>query len=347
MSEFDAVAIVTGVTGQDGSLLCDYLLLTEPDLLVVGVSRHSSNPNHVNCEHLKSHRRFRLVNADLSDQTSIDLLVTQWMPKYFINFAANSSIRASSLTPNQVYDVNMFGVVRCLDAIRKVQPECRFFNAGSSEEFGTVHHDRQDQSYPLNPRNLYGASKAGARHVVETYRNRYGIYAVQAFLYNHESTRRGKDFVSRKITDGVARRTEVPIRLGNLTARRDWSDARDIVRGIWLMMQQDAPRDYLLSSGTSHTVMEFVEQAFEVAGVSGRWEGDVDVPLSLKFVAEGSVLVESVQEFFRPNEEHNLVGDSTETREVLGWEPVHSFRDMIRDMVVSDGVAAHTLPSVG
>lgn len=238
--------IVTGVTGQDGSYMVDFLL-KNTSCEVYGMVRRSSNPNLNNLNGSRKNPRFHLVVGDLSDAQSINNLVQEIKPSYFINLAAQSFVGSSWTLPEQTFDVDAVGVMRCLEAIRKYSPSCRFYNAGSSEEFGDVRVSPQDENHPLRARSPYGASKIAARQIVKVWRESYQLYAVQGILFNHESERRGEEFVTRKISMGVARIKKAieagepfsPIVLGNLEAKRDWSHAEDFVRGIWMMLNQE------------------------------------------------------------------------------------------------------------
>ena len=348
--------LVTGITGQDGANMCEYLVdlnNSGEDYKIFGMVRRSANPNMSNCEKFINNNNFQIVYGDLTDTVSIDNLVREIQPDYVINFAANSFVGCSWDSPLHVLDTNGGGVVRFLEAIRKHSPKCRFYSAGSSEEFGDVDYSPQDMKHPLKPRSPYGASKCTARHMVKVYRESYGIYAVHATLFNHEGTKRGEEFVTRKITKNVARlRKEIaaylesghqstitPMELGNIYAKRDWSDSEDFVEGVWLMMNQDEPDDYLLASGETHTIKEFVEKAFSEAGISGNWMEDDTDPLKTKFylnTSDSIPLVVINPKFYRPNEVELLLGDPTETKEKLGWEPKNSFDFLVRKMVRSD-----------
>jgi len=306
---------VTGVTGQDGSHMVDYLL-KNTDHTIFGGARRLSIKNHENIKHLENEPRFKLVNFDLSDAHSISKTIEQLQPDYFINLAAQTFVGSSWDFPAQTWECNTTGVIHILEAIRQHKRSCRFYNAGSSEEYGNVAYTPQDEEHPARPRSPYGASKSAARQLVKVYRESYNMYAVQGLLFNHEGTRRGEEFVTRKITKGVARikqsllTKEVfpAIELGNVYAKRDWSDAEDFVDGIWRMLNQDVyrtdvealikdydksgslclPRDinpawhdtvvknlkeYVLSSNETHTIKEFVELAFKAAGIEGAWHG--------------------------------------------------------------------------
>lgn len=338
--------IVTGTLGQDGANMCEYLL-KESDYKVYGMIRRSANPNFVNCKEFLKHENFQLVYGDLTDETSLDKLVREIQPDYFINFAANSFVGCSWDMPEQTFETNAVGVLKCLEAIKKFQPTCKFYSAGSSEEFGDVDYSPQDMKHPLKPRSPYGASKCSARHIVKVYRESYGMYAVHGILFNHEGTKRGEEFVTRKITKGVARiwhalknnQSFDPIELGNMYSKRDWSDSRDFVKGVWLMMNQKEPQDYLLASGETHTIKEFLEKAFRAAGMSGSWTEADDDPRTLKFYNNSERyenLVRVNEKFYRPAEVELLLGDPSEAKEKLGWAPKISFDKLVKTMVQFD-----------
>ena len=346
--------LVTGLLGQDGSNMCEYLLKLD-NIKVFGMARRSSNPNFNNCESYLNHPDFQLVYGDLTDQYSIDKLVQEIQPDYFINFAANSFVGISWDMPMQVFDTNAMGVLRCLEAVKRYQPKCRFYSAGSSEEFGDVAYSPQDLNHPLKPRSPYGASKCAARHLVKVFRESYNLYAVHATLFNHEGLKRGEEFVTRKITKGVAKAREeffdtskwidglppkvTPIELGNLDAKRDWSDSEDFVEGVWKMLQMDDPRDYLLASGETHSIKEFAERAFFHAGLKNvYWEGEgVDEKLFLDHQGKHQVILVKVNPaFYRPAEVELLWGDPSETQKVLNWKPKISFDKLVERMVLCD-----------
>ena len=342
--------IVTGILGQDGANMIEYLL-KNTDAKIYGMIRRTSNPNFVNCQAFIKNERFQLVYGDLSDSISIDNLVRDIQPDYFINFAAQSFVGCSWEIPLQTFDANATGVARCLEAIRRFQPKCRFYSAGSSEEFGDVQYSPQDILHPVRPRSPYGASKAAARHLVKVYRESYNLYAVHGILFNHEGTKRGEEFVTRKITKGVARiihnirnkKPFAPIELGNLDAKRDWSDSEDFVDGVWKMLNQQKPKDYVLSSNETHTIREFINKAFAVVNIDGVWHGNgTNEELSLpNYIMEehevcSSVLIKINPKFYRPAEVELLLGDSTPAREELAWKPKISFDNLVERMVKYD-----------
>ena len=307
---------VTGVTGQDGSHMVDHLL-KNTDYTIFGGVRRLSIKNHENLRHIENESRFKLINFDLSDAHSISKIIEQIKPDYFINLAAQTFVGSSWDFPTQTWECNTTSIIHILEAIRQHNPTCRFYNAGSSEEYGNVAYTPQDEEHPARPRSPYGASKSAARQLVKVYRDSYNMYAVQGLLFNHEGTRRGEEFVTRKITKGIARIKQAlvncepfgAIELGNLYAKRDWSDAEDFVDGIWRMLNQDTYRydvydlisdysktdqlmlpqninsawfgivvknlkEYVLSSNETHTIKEFVELAFKYAGIEGGWHGN-------------------------------------------------------------------------
>lgn len=341
---------VTGVTGQDGSHMVDYLL-KNTDYTIFGGARRLSIKNHENIKHLENEPRFQLINFDLSDAHSISKTIEQIQPDYFINLAAQTFVGSSWDFPAQTWECNTTGVIHILEAIRQKRPTCRFYNAGSSEEYGNVAYTPQDENHPARPRSPYGASKSAARQLVKVYRESYNMYAVQGLLFNHEGTRRGEEFVTRKITKGVARikkaisegKSFEPIELGNVKARRDWSDAEDFVDGIWKMLNQDSPREYVLSSNETHTIAEFVWCAFKAAGIEGTWHGEAELAEfsintkdALKYEPVASVLVKINPKFYRPAEVELLLGDSTKARKELEWKPKTSFEQLVDKMVVND-----------
>jgi GDPmannose 4,6-dehydratase len=334
--------IITGVTGQDGSFMADYLLKNTEHAIVAGVRRLSVK-THDNINHLVGNPRFKLIDLAVADQANTESVIAEEKPDYFINFAANSFVGVSWKMPVNHMETNAMAVLYQLEAIRKHCPNCRYYNAGSSEEFGDVLYSPQSEIHPLRPRSPYGVSKASARHMVKAWRDSYNLYAIQGWLFNHEGTRRGEEFVTRKITKNVARikyeyilNDFKPLELGNVDAKRDWSDAEDFVEGIWLMLNQEEPKEYVLSSNETHTIREFVEEAFNFAGFGSekcRWEGrGVDE----KYYHGDRVLVQINPEFYRPAEVDLLLGDSSLARRELNWNPQTDFLELVRKMVAHD-----------
>ena len=334
--------IITGVTGQDGSFMADYLLKNTEHAIVAGVRRLSVK-NHDNIQHLLNNPRFKLIDLDVADQANTELVISEEKPDYFINFAANSFVGVSWKMPVNHMETNAMAVLYQLEAIRKHCPNCRYYNAGSSEEFGDVLYSPQSELHPIRPRSPYGVSKASARHMVKVWRDSYDLYAIQGWLFNHEGTRRGEEFVTRKITKNVVRiKNEYhldnfkPLELGNVDSKRDWSDAEDFVDGVWLMLNQEEPREYVLSSDETHTIREFVEEAFNFAGFAVEkceWVGE---GVDKKYLHEGKALMKINPDFYRPAEVELLWGDSSKARIDLGWKPKSSFLDLVKKMVDHD-----------
>ena len=342
--------LITGVTGQDGSYMVDYLL-DNTDYEIFGMIRRCSKPDYSNLKLSLNNPRFKFVVGDLSDSQSVENLVREINPNYFINFAAQSFVGSSWQIPEQTFDVTAMGTLRCLEAIRKFSPKCRFYSAGSSEEMGDVQYSPQDLNHPIRPRSPYGAAKAAARHITKVYRDSYNLYAIHSILYNHESERRGEEFVTRKISKGVARilrsikKVEMfsPIELGNLDAKRDWSHSKDFVRGIWIMLNQDSPKEYILSSNETHSIREFVEKSFKVVDLEGVWHGQgagEEFSLPNHLMKDGnvcsSVLVKINPKFYRPAEVDVLHGDNSLAKQELGWNAEHTFEDLVKGMVKND-----------
>jgi len=337
--------IITGVTGQDGSHMVDYLI-NNTEHTIIGGARRLSVKNHDNIEHILGNPRFFLIDLDVTDAENIDRVISEHKPDYFINFAANSFVGTSWKMPVNHMQTNCMAVLHQLEAIRKHVPHCRYYNAGSSEEFGDVVTEPQSEEHPLRPRSPYGAAKCAARHLLKVYRDSYNLYAVQGWLFNHEGTRRGAEFVTRKITQNVARIANQfthkenfePLKLGNVDSKRDWSDSEDFINGIWLMLNQDreGADDYVLSSDETHTIREFVEEAFNFAGFHRsmcRWEGEGD---ATKYYHGKDLLMEVDPQFYRPAEVDLLLGDSTRARRELGWEPKTNFIQLVNKMVKHD-----------
>jgi len=336
--------IVTGVTGQVGSYMADFLLKFT-DLEVYGAIRRLSVPNHKNIEKAKLDPKFKLIEMDLTDEHSMFGVIQEIKPDYFINFAANSFVGNSWHMPANHFDVNALGVMRQLEAIRKICPDCKYYNAGSSEEFGDVAYSPQVLNHPPRPRSPYGASKVAARQIVKVWRDSYNLFAIQGYLFNHESERRGEEFVTRKISMNAARikkelnegKKPEPFDLGNIEAKRDWSHAYDFVRAVWLMLNEEKPKDYLLASGETHTVREFVEKAFEAAEIETHWHEE-DNPINTKLIhtKTGSILLNINKDFYRPAEVELLLGDPSEAQKDLHWEKSVDFTTLVRRMVVND-----------
>lgn len=338
--------IITGITGQDGSNMVRYLL-SNIDLEIYGTIRHHSNVNHFNFEDIKD-KRFKIISLDITDQQSINNNVKDIRPDYIINFASQSFVGESWNQPILTFSTNTLSVIYFLEAIREYCINCRFYSAGSSEEFGDVIFSPQDLTHPKRPRSPYGASKASCSHIVKVYRESYNLYAIHSILFNHEGTKRGKEFVTRKITSNIARiKSQLincerhgtliePLVLGNLNIYRDWSDSEDFVEAIWLMLNQPTPQDYLLSSNECHSIKEFLDLAFEYAGLKVEWHIDKDDELKTYITSSGQVILKISKDFYRPAEVDLLYGNSDETRKILKWEPKTDFKSLVKKMVDND-----------
>jgi GDPmannose 4,6-dehydratase len=310
-------ALITGITGQDGSYLAEFLL--EKGYRVVGMTRRSSTDSMQRIEHLQD--RLELVQGDLLDQASLISAIKAVQPDEVYNLAAMSFVPTSWNQPVLTGEFTGLGVTRMLEAVRQVDTGLRFYQASSSEMFGKVRQIPQTEETPFHPRSPYGVAKAYGHFLTVNYRESFGLYAVSGILFNHESPRRGLEFVSRKVTDGVARISlglAKQLKMGNLEARRDWGFAGDYVRAMWCMLQQPAAGDYVVATGVDHSVRELCEIAFEHVGLDYREHVVVDESL------------------YRPAEVDHLLGDASKARRELEWEPSVSFEELIRMMVDSD-----------
>lgn len=331
--------LITGVTGQDGSNITRYLL-ANTNCKIYGAIRRLSVSNHENIKDIEDDR-FELINLDLLDQQSIFNTVKIINPDFIINFAAQSFVGESWNSPIQTFTTNTLSVIYFLEAIREFNPKCRFYSAGSSEELGDVDYAPQDLKHPLKPRSPYGASKCAARHIVKVYRESYNLFAIHCILFNHEGIRRGKEFVTRKISSNIARiKKEIdngllikPLELGNINAIRDWSDSEDFVEAVWIMLNRDEPREYVLSSNEIHTVKEFIDLTCVYAGLNVEWKIDEENPLNTVLLYNNVPIVKINEKFYRPAEVDLLYGDSTETRKVIGWEPKIPFKQLVKKMI--------------
>ncbi len=310
-------ALVTGITGQDGSYLAELLL--EKGYRVCGMVRRSSTESSERLEGFRD--RLEIHQADLLDQPSIVRVLEATEPDEVYNLAAQSFVPTSWAQPVLTAEFDAVGVTRVLEAIRQVNPAMRFYQASSSEMFGKVREVPQRETTPFYPRSPYGVAKTYGHYITVNYRESYGLFACAGILFNHESPRRGLEFVTRKVSHGVARIAlglATELRLGNLDARRDWGFAGDYVRAMWLMLQQDEPEDYVVASGENHSVRDFVESAFAHVGLRAA-----------DHVVEDPAL-------HRPAEVEHLIGDATKARERLGWRPTVSFRELVVMMVEAD-----------
>lgn len=337
--------IVTGVTGQDGSHMIDYLLKlfkNQEDFVVYGTVRRLSVKNHENILHLENEPRFQLINMDLNDAHSMRDIIIDIQPDYFINFAAQSFVAGSWDYPIQTWDTDADSVLHILESIRRFAPHCRFYNAGSSEEFGDVIYTPQNEEHPLRPQSPYGAAKCAARHIVRVYRESYGLYAIQGWLFNHEGTRRGLDFVTRKISYSVAKikhalemDKEIPVlELGNIDAKRDWTDAEDFMEGVWMMLNQDRPKNYVLASGEMHSVREFLDKSLKCADIEFISKGKDDD--EKYYTKDGELIFQVNPKFYRPAEVHQLCGDCSLAEKEMGWSRKTGFSGLVKKMYEND-----------
>jgi GDPmannose 4,6-dehydratase len=313
----DKKALITGITGQDGSYLAELLL--EKGYEVYGMVRRSSTENFERIDHLTD--RITLIQADLLDPTSLVEALEEARPNEVYNLGAQSFVPTSWKQPVLTAEFTAVGVTRLLEAIRRVDPDIRFYQASSSEMFGKVREVPQNEQTPFYPRSPYGVAKVYGHFITVNYRESYGLFAVSGILFNHESPRRGLEFVTRKISDGVARiklGLADELRLGNLDAKRDWGFAGDYVEAMWLMLQADEPEDFVIATGKEHSVQECADFAFAHAGLDAKQ------------------YVKSDPEFLRPAEVDHLVGDAAKAREQLGWQPRISFKELVELMVDAD-----------
>jgi GDPmannose 4,6-dehydratase len=318
-------ALITGITGQDGSYLAEFLLAK--GYRVVGVVRRSSTTPYERIAHLVD--RIELVSADLLDQTSLTEAVHDCQPDEIYNLGAQSFVQASWFQPVLTGEFTALGVTRILEAMKKAAPKARFYQASSSEMFGKVHETPQREATPFYPRSPYGVAKVYGHWITVNYRESFGLYAVSGILFNHESPRRGTEFVTRKVSDAVARiklGQQKELRLGNLDARRDWGFAGDYVEAMWLMLQQKEPDDFVVATGDTRTVRELCEVAFSHAGLDYR------------------EYVKQDPKFFRPAEVDLLVGDASKAHKQLGWKPKVTFEQLVKMMVDAD-LERHRVPS--
>jgi GDPmannose 4,6-dehydratase len=313
------VAIITGVNGQDGSYLAD-ILLEKGYHRVVGVSRRRAVGGLDNIEHIKD-SRFYLEKGDITDSGSLIRIVDKWQPDEFYNLAAQSFVGLSWKEPYHTSMVTALGVTNCLEALRHVKPDTRFYQASSSEMFGKVRETPQNEDTFFHPRSPYGVAKVYGYWITRNYRESYGMFATNGILFNHESPRRGLEFVTRKITDAAARiklEGGGKVGLGNLDPRRDWGHARDYMEAARLMLQQDSPDDFVIATGETHSIKDLLEEAFGCLDLDWRDHVYTD------------------ERYVRPAEVDLLLGDPTKAKNVLGWKPKYTFKTLIKEMVESD-----------
>jgi len=337
------VALITGVTGQDGAYLAELLLSKGYE--VHGIKRRSSLFNTNRIDHLytdlhEDNVRFILHYGDMTDSTNIIKIIQDVQPDEIYNLAAQSHVKVSFETPEYTANSDAIGALRILEAIRilKLEKKTKFYQASTSELYGKVQEVPQTENTPFYPRSPYAVAKLYAFWITKNYREAYGMYACNGILFNHESPIRGETFVTRKITRGVARiklGMQKKIYLGNIDAKRDWGHAKDYVEGMWLMLQQETPEDYVLATGETTSVRDFITMAFNEVGIKMKWEGTGVDEKGIN-AETGDVLIEIDPNYFRPTEVDLLIGDASKAFNNLGWKPKHNLQDLVKDMIQSD-----------
>jgi len=340
-------ALITGVTGQDGAYLSEFLL--KKNYEVHGIKRRASSFNTARVDHLykdphEADVGFFMHYGDLTDATNLIRIIQEVQPDEIYNLAAQSHVMVSFETPEYTANADALGALRLLEAIRILDrvDKTRFYQASTSELYGLVKETPQTETTPFYPRSPYGVAKLYAYWITVNYREAYGMYACNGILFNHESPIRGETFVSRKITRALARISkglQQKLYIGNLDARRDWGHARDYVEMQWLMLQQDQPDDYVISTGKQHSVREFIELAAKLVGISIRWEGQGVEEKGID-AGSGKIIVCIDPRYFRPSEVDTLLGDSSKARRQLGWKPKTTFEELVKEMVTLDLVEA-------
>lgn len=331
--------LITGVTGQDGSYLAEFLL--EKDYEVHGIVRRASTEKKERIDHLEGNPNFHLHYGDLTDSLSLVKIISKVEPDEIYNLAAQSHVAVSFEVPEYTADATGTGVIRLLEAIRTcgLEKKCRFYQASTSELFGKVQEIPQSETTPFYPYSPYAAAKQYAYWVVRNYREGYGMFATNGILFNHESERRGETFVTRKITLAAAKiaaGVQDKLYLGNLDALRDWGYAKDYVECMWLMLQHNEPDDFVVATGEQYSVRDFCARAFKIAGIELRWEGEGVEEKGID-VSTGKIVVEVSPEFFRPTDVVTLLGNPSKAKEKLGWNPRKtSFDELVNIMVDSD-----------
>ena len=329
------VALITGITGQDGSYLAELLLYKGYE--VHGIIRRASQINTQRIDHL--YQNIKLHYGDLTDSTNIVRVIQKVQPDEIYNLGAQSHVKVSFEMPEYTADVDAMGTLRILEAVRLLGMEdrVRIYQASTSELYGLVQETPQRETTPFYPRSPYGVAKLYGYWITKNYREAYGMYACTGILFNHESPRRGETFVTRKITKGLSKihsgQQEI-LELGNLNAKRDWGHARDFVEAMWLMLQQDQPEDYVIATGVQYSVREFVEKAGPYFGMNIVWEGEELDEVGID-TNTGKTIIRVNPKYFRPAEVETLLGDATKAKEKLGWEPKISFDQLVKDMCVN------------
>ncbi|MFT4303216.1 MAG: GDP-mannose 4,6-dehydratase [Candidatus Woesearchaeota archaeon] len=334
-------ALITGVTGQDGSYLAELLL--EKGYEVYGIVRRTSTFNRVRIEHIHNNPNFKLLYGDLADSTSINNILREVIPDEVYNLAAQSHVRISFDIPEYTADVDGVGVVRFLEAIRKLQDQTgkkiKFYQASTSELYGKVVEIPQSENTPFYPRSPYGVAKLYAFWICKNYRESYNMFVCNGILFNHESPRRGENFVTKKITQEVVKIKKglsKSFSLGNIDAKRDWGHAKDYVKGMWLIMQQEKPDDFVLATGVTTTVREFLEMAFSEVGLEVESNGKNGVEETYIRKDTGEIVLTIDPKFYRPAEVDLLLGDPSKAKKELGWQPEYDLKLLVKDMIEYD-----------
>jgi len=329
-------ALITGITGQDGSYLAELLL--EKGYMVHGIVRRASLINTSRIDHIFDHERVKLHYGDLTDSANIVHILQQCQPDEIYNLAAQSHVKVSFEMPEYTGNVDGLGTLRILEAVRilGMEKKCRIYQASTSEMYGLVQETPQTETTPFYPRSPYGCAKVYSYWITKNYRESYGMYACTGILFNHESPRRGETFVTRKICRGLSRISvgeQKVLHLGNLDAKRDWGHAKDYVRAMWLMLQQDEPDDFVIATGKQYSVREFVERVAPYFGITIEWHGEGDDEIGMDKHTKKTIIAVHPK-YYRPAEVETLLGDATKAKEKLGWEPEISFDELIEDMCI-------------
>ena len=328
-------ALITGITGQDGSYLAELLLSKGYE--VHGIIRRSSSFNTGRLDNI--FKELLLHYGDVTDALSIDMIMQEVNPDEIYHLAAQSHVRVSFDIPGYTGQCDAMGTLNMLEAMRKHSPRAKFYNASSSELFGKVLETPQKETTPFNPRSPYGVAKLYAYHIVKNYRESYNMFAVNGILFNHESERRGSTFVTKKITEGLVKyhRDLTPFYLGNLKSKRDWGYAPDFVEGMWLMLQQDKPDDFVLATGETHTIKEFIDECVLVMRCPEfQWETDEKGRGILWDRANWCAIIGIDEKYYRPAEVDLLLGDATKAKEILGWEAKTKFKKLVKKMMINE-----------
>ena len=329
-------ALITGITGQDGSYLAE--LLIEKGYMVHGIVRRSSLINTHRIDHIFDHPQMKLHYGDLTDAGNLIHVIQKCKPDEIYNLAAQSHVKVSFELPEYTGNVDGLGTLRILEAVRilEMEDKVRIYQASTSELYGLVQEVPQKETTPFYPRSPYGVAKLYAYWITKNYRESYGMYACTGILFNHESPRRGETFVTRKITRGLSKIScglQDVLYLGNLNAKRDWGHAKDYAEAMWLMLQQDSPDDYVIATGQQYSVREFVEKSADYFGMDIEWQGEGLEEIGID-KSTGRVVIRVDDKYFRPAEVESLLGDATKAKEQLGWEPKISFDELVEDMCI-------------